>query len=236
MHLRAAHWHPIRRVPHPHTMAQAIFIGMSVAVVVFAAWYSTCLHFNRRRGLRALRWLRRAIAPHGHLDEAVWIGPGRFHARLTLSSHDFLQPSLDIKLAPRQMPLRWALWRWHGCEETVTFQANLTCPPGQSLEIGRSRWTRLTDRSAKDRGHWPRHAVATLYLSTQPDWEPQIAERMSGALSIREFEFLAVSFRPRAPHFSVTFLLKEVLRRPAEEVTIFDNLRELAAGSRTSRM
>ena len=53
--------------------------------------------------------------------------------------------------------------------------------------------------------------------------------------SARELEFLAVSFRPRPPHFSVTFSLAETLKHPGGELEIFDSLRELAESSPTSR-
>ena len=214
-------------------MPQTLLIGVVVTVIVFLTWYASFLHLNRRRGLRVLRWLRRAVAPHGRLEEAEWTGPARFLGRLKLSGRDFLQPGLEVRLAPRHMPLHWALWRWRGSKETVAFRANLPSPPAQSLDIRRSRWSSL---AAQESRHWSTQTVATLYLSTQPTWEAQIAERMSGALAIRDFEYLAVSFRPREPHFSVTFSLQEAMRHPGGALTIFDNLRELAEGSRTSRM
>ena len=221
---------------HIKVMPQTVLIGVVVTVIVFLAWYSSFLRLNRRRGLRVLRWLRRAVASHGRLDEAKWTGPSRFQGRLKLSGRDFLQPALEVRLAPRHMPLKWALWRWRGSEETVTFRANLPCPPGQSLEISRNRWTSVAKRPAQDSRQWSTHKVATLYLSTQPTWEAQIAERMSGAVAIREFEYLAVAFHQREPHFSVTFSLQEAMRHPGGELTIFDNLRELAEGPHTPRM
>ena len=217
-------------------MLSTVLIGIVVLVIVFLTWYSSFLHLNRRRGLRILRWLRRAVAHHGQLDEAEWTGPSRFRGRLRLSGRDFLQPILEVRLAPRHLPVHWAFWRWRGDQETVTFRANLPCPPGQSLNIRRDRWSSITNRPATEARNWSTHTVATLYLSTQPVWEPQIAERMSGALAIREFDCLAVSFRQSEPHFSVTFSLQEAMRQPANELTIFDNLRELAEGSHTSRM
>jgi hypothetical protein len=75
-----------------------------------------------------------------------------------------------------------------------------------------------------------------MFISTQPQWEPEISSRMTTVVSTREFEFLGVSFRPRAPHFSVTFSLQETMNHPTGELAIFDSLRELAEGSPTSRM
>ena len=233
--LRTGSLHGPGRI-HINVMLQTALIGIVVAVVVFLTWYSAFLHLNRRRGLRILRWLRRAVAAHGQLDEAEWMGPSRFKGRLSLPGRDFLQPFLEVRLAPRHMPLWWALWRWRCAQETVTIHANLPSPPGQTLDVRCNRWTSLASRPIREGKNWSTQTVATLYLSTQPTWEPQIAERMSGALGIREFDFLSVSFRRSEPHFSVTFSLQEAMLQPCGELSILDNLRELAEGSHTSRM
>jgi hypothetical protein len=143
---------------------------------------------------------------------------------------------LDVRLAPREMPVKWVIWRLHHRQETLTFEANLTCPPHHSMEIGRTRWTGLTRRWTRNAGNWKTHSVASLFISTQPEWDPEISSRMTTVVSTREFEFLGVSFRSRPPHFSVTFSLQETLKNPSGELAIFDSLRELAEGSPTSRM
>jgi len=134
------------------------------------------------------------------------------------------------------MPVRWAVWRWRRRQETLTFEANLTSPPHKNVEIGRTRWTGLTRRWTRNAADWPTHPVASLFISTQPEWEPEITSRMTTVVSSREFEFLNVSFRPRSPHFSVTFSLQDTMKHPNGELAIFDSLRELAEGSPTSRM
>jgi hypothetical protein len=80
---------------------------------------------------------------------------------------------------------------------------------------------------------WPTHTFASLFISTQPEWAPEISNRMAAVVSARELEFLAVSFRPRPPHFSVTLSLAETLKHPSGELAIFDCLRELAESSPT---
>jgi hypothetical protein len=217
-------------------MLQSALIGACLGMVFFVLWYGWFVRFNRRRGLRVLRWLQGAVAAHGQISGVAWITPSHFRARLSLSGYAFRQPFLDIRLTPRQMPVQWALWGWRCRQETLTFQANLTCPPGDSLEIGRIRWTGLTRRWTQVTGGWPQCTVATLFISTQPAWQPQLSGRINGVVATRNFEFLAVSFRPRPPHFSVTFSLQETLRHPSGELAIFDSLRELAEGSPTSRM
>jgi hypothetical protein len=217
-------------------MLQPAFISLSLGILIVAVWYWAFLHFNRRRAVLVLRWLEGAIVAHGQISGVEWVSPSHFRARLHLPGCAFRQPSLDARFAPREMPVKWALWRWHRRQETLTFEANLTCPPRHGVEIGRTRWIGLTRRWTQNTGEWPTHTVASLFISTQPEWEPEIFNRMTTVVSSREFEFLGVSFRPRAPHFSVTFSLQETLKQPSGEFTIFDSLRELAEGSPTSRM
>lgn len=104
------------------------------------------------------------------------------------------------------------------------------------MEIGRTHWTGLTRRWMRIDGGWPTQSLSTLFISTQPEWEPEISGRISTAVAVRELEFQTVTFRPGAPHFSVTFSLCESLAHPERELTIFDSLRELAEGSPTSRL
>jgi hypothetical protein len=211
-------------------------IGLVVGAAVFALWYILLVRCNRRCGLRVLHWLQDAISDHGQVTGVSWIGPAHFRARLNLPGCPFHQPFFDIRLAPRHIPVRWALWACRQRQETITFEANLACPPGESLEIGRTRWLGLNRRWNRDSSRWPRHTIATLYISTQPAWEPHLSSRINGVAATREFDFLSVSFRTRPPHFSVTVSLQETLRHPSGELAIFESLRELAEGSPTSTM
>jgi hypothetical protein len=217
-------------------MLQSALISIILGILIITAWYWAFLHLNRRRAHRVVRWLEEAISAHGQISGVEWLSPSHFRARLRLPGCAFRQPSLDARFAPREMPVRWMAWRFRHRQETLTFEANLTCPPRYGMEIGRTRWTGLTRRWMRADGDWPTYSVASLFISTQPEWEPEISARMTTVVSAREFEFLGVSFRPHSPHFSVTFSLQEVLRHPGGELTIFDSLRELAEGSPTSRM
>jgi len=217
-------------------MVQSVLISIGLVILTSAAWYWGFLHFNQGRALCVLRWLEGALATQGHISGVEWINASHFRARLRLSGYAFRQPSLDVHLAPRQMPLKWAMWGWRRRQETLTFEANLTCPPRLSMEIGRTRCTGLTRRWMQNTGDWPTHTVATLFISDQPEWEPEVSNRMTSVVSTREFEFLEVSYRLRPPQFSATFSLQETLLHPSGELAIFDCLRELAEGSPTSRL
>ncbi len=214
----------------------SVLISSILAILIVSVWYGWFLRFNRRRALRVLRWLEGTLAAHGQISGVEWISPSRVRARLNLSGSAFRQPSLDVHLAPRQMPLKWALWGWRRRKETLTFEANLTSPPRFSMEIGRTRCTGITRRGMRDTEHWPTYTVATLFISNQPEWEPEISGRIAGVVSTREFEFTGVAFQPRAPQFSVMLSLQEALKHPSGELAIFDGIRELAEGSSPSRM
>jgi hypothetical protein len=220
-------------------MLETAALAIGIAVVLLAAWFSCFLHFNRRRGATVLRWLQEAVLQHGELGEVAWAGPACLHVRLHLSSCDLHQSSVEVRLAPRQVPFLWALWCCRRRRETLTFQANLTCPPTETLEMSRKRWNGPARRGrgrALGANASLTHPIATFYLSTQPTWKPQVIERMGSALSITEFDCMAVSFRRSKPQFVVTLSLQEALRHRGAESAFFDSLRELAAGSPTSRM
>lgn len=217
-------------------MLQCALISISAAILVVSAWHWWFLRFNRRCALRVVRWLEGATAGNGQISSVEWSSPSQFRVRLQLSGCGFRQPSVVARLAPRQMPFRWALWRWHRRQETLTFEANLTCPPRLDMEIGRTRWTGLSRRWMRNTADWPTRPLASLFISTQPEWEPEISTRMHAVAAGRELDYLAVSFRPRPPHFSVSFSLTETLKHSSGELAIFDGLRELAESSPTSRL
>lgn len=91
-----------------------IALFFTVYVILIAAWHWWFLHSNRCRALRVLRWLEGAIDAHGHISGVEWMTPAHFRARLELPGCPFRHPSLDVHMAPRHTPLKWAMWRWRG--------------------------------------------------------------------------------------------------------------------------
>jgi hypothetical protein len=219
-------------------MTESVIIGVGLAVLAVAAWHAFFTRVNQRRGRAVVEWLHEAIAGYGQICHASWIDSShlRLQLNLSLSGHAFRHPALEVKLAPRPMPLQWALWRWRHRQETLIFQANLSGAPNEPLEINRLRWSVFKQKGAAADWTSPRVAVSTLYICTQPAWQPQVSGNIHGVVATRDFEFLAVSFRPRTPHFSVTLSLEETLCRPGAELSIFQSLRELAQASSPSRM
>jgi hypothetical protein len=217
-------------------MLQSALNSIIVGILLVAGWYWLFVRLNRRRARQVLKWLEAALASRGQISAVEWMSPSHFRARLRLGGSAFRQPSLEARLAPRETPLRWVMWRWQRRRETLTFEANLPSPPRQGVEIGRTRWTGLTRRWMRLDGEWSTVSLCSLLISTMPEWEPEISGRMNTAVATRELEVLAISFRARAPHFTVTIPLSESLENPGAELTVFDSLRELAESSPTSRM
>jgi hypothetical protein len=217
-------------------MVHSALISIILGVLIVAVWYGIFLHSNRLRVQRVLRWLEIAVLTQGEISAVERLSSSHFRARLRLQGCGFRYPFLEVRLAPREMPLKWAIWRWREKKETLIFVANLACPPRHGLEIGRTRYTGLTRRWIRNREDWPTQQVSSLFISTQAKWEPEISSRMTSVVAAKEVDYLSVSFRPYSPHFSVTFALNDVMDRAGCELTIFDSLRELAESSPTSHM
>ena len=193
-------------------MLQSALISVSVGILIFVVWHRWFLHFNRRLATRVLRWLEGALAAHGQISGVEWITPRTF-AR-----------GSGYPGAPSVNPSWMCVWRRARClsggrcgvgadgRKRLLLRVISTCPPRLNMEIGRTRCTGLTRRWMRNTGDWPTHTVASLFISSQPEWEPEISGRMTSVVSTREFKFLEVSFRPRPPQFSVTFSLKETLQ------------------------
>src|SRR5437588_8862710 len=121
-------------------MLVAFTICLSVALALLTAWYAAFSQYNRRRARQVLRWIEAAFAGHGKVAGVHWQGPGEFHARLQLSPNAwFLCASVLVRLAPRELPLRWIKSGLHGEPEVLTFEADLDVPPAHELEVHHHR-------------------------------------------------------------------------------------------------
>ena len=217
-------------------MVLAAIIGAGVVALLLTGWYGWFSHVNRRRAIQVLRWLQGALADYGQICSVSWSNSSSVRARLLLSGHAFRHPVLEVHLAPRQLPLQWAIWRWRRRQEPLISQANLTAPPAESLEISRMRWSVFPHGGVSVSAAAPRVTVSTLYISTREIRQSQSSNPIHGVVTTRDFEFLALSFRPTTPHFSATLPLQETMRYPCRELAFIDSLRELARSSSPSRM
>jgi hypothetical protein len=116
-----------------------IAIDVIAGVVLVLAWYFGFLRYNRRKALQILNWIERAFHGHGQVAGVRWESTCRFRVQLRLSSSIFRQASLAIQLLPRELPFSWLSSRLRRQHETLTFQADLDCPPSFNLEVHNHR-------------------------------------------------------------------------------------------------
>ncbi len=214
-----------------------ILIDLVVGAVVVGVWYLWFSRQNRKRSLRILRWIESAFAGHGQLIGVHWVTSARFHVRLRLASNLFQRASLVIQLTPRELPLHWLYSRLKKRQETLTFEADLDCPPVFNLEVHNHRWCGRTHKKIPSdaQHHLSLEQVGPFVLTTRNDWQREITTMMTALVASRDCDFLTVSFRRTSPHFSATVPLDCLSPEAQAESDLFDVLRELAAGASASR-
>ena len=213
-------------------------LGLNLAIVtfLFVLWYSLSLRGNRRRAQKLLANIESAFSGHGHVCGVEWRSGSEFLVRLRLAGCAFTHSSVVVKMLPREMPVRWAVARMKKRRETMTFEANLVCPPGFNLEVQSQRWLVKTKiRAPKKNSVVRMKQLGPFILTSRRSWEREITNVVQALSSSRGCDLLSVSFRKSAPHFSATVALEAISGPPCSPVKIFDTLRELAAGASAAK-
>lgn len=199
-------------------------------------WYWLFLRWNRRRAKHLLASIESAFGGNGHVSSTQWLSASQFHVQLRLGNSNFMQPTVTVRMLPREVPWHWAMCVVKKRRETLTFDANLPCPPGFNLEVQNQRW------SAKSRKRVMRRRAVTrlrhlgpFVLTSRHDWQRDITSMMHALATSRDCDLLSVSFRRRTPHFSATVPLEAVAGKHCTSVRVFEALRELAAGASAAR-
>lgn len=217
-------------------MLGMIVVDLVVGAVVVGVWYLWFARQNRKRSVRILRWVETAFAGHGQVVGVHWVTSARFHVHLRLSSNLFQRAGLTIQLLPRELPLHWLYSRLKKKQETLTFEADLDCPPVFNLEVHNHRWCGRTHRKvAVDAQRSTIEHVGPFVLTTRNDWQREITTMMTALVASRDCDFLTVCFRRSSPHFSAAVPLDFLSPEAQAESDLFDVLRELAAGASASR-
>jgi len=212
-----------------------ILIDVIAAAVLVGLWYFWFARYNRRKGIKALRWVEAACLYHGGVTEAHWIGTSRLQARLRFAAHWFENARVTIRLLPRPLPIQWLLSRWHKQRETVTFEADLDYAPGIRLEVLRHRWlTHSNHKIAQRSRHWTVVRPGPVVLTTCAQWRQELPPVINTLMTSRGHNLLNVRFRPESPHLAATIDL-EALSDERAAAGFLGVLRDLAAGASTSR-
>jgi hypothetical protein len=204
---------------------------LAVALLV-VAWYFAFVQLNRRRGTRIMRWIERTFAGHAAVIGNQWLAASRFRVRLRMPAGVFREPSVLVQMCPRELPARWAMWRFRKRPETLTFEADLDCAPAFSLEVHNHRWFgRTRRRMPSNRQHWETESIGPVVLTTRNDWQREITTMMNTLVASRDCDCLTVSIRRTSPHFAATVPLEAIAPGSQAQSELFDIFRELAQGA-----
>lgn len=214
----------------------SVAIDVLAGVLLVAVWYYVFVQLNRKRSTRVLAWIEAAFSGNGEVAGVQWITPSRFQVKLRLANCGFKHPTIMVQLAPREMPLQWLINKVRKTRETLTFEANLHCAPNFNLDVQNHRWCGRTRRKLpKDPLNWNLESIGPFVISSRHDWQREITNMMNSVMASRACNFLNVSFRRSSPHFSATVPLDSLESTQSAEISIFEVLRELAAGASASR-
>lgn len=217
-------------------------IGISVVVALgfVVLWYWLVTRWNRCRAQKLLVNIESAFAGHGHVGAVQWLSSSQFLVQMKLGNCGFTQPTVTVKFLPREMPLNWISSLIKRRRETLTFDANLLCPPGFNLEVQNQRWSGKTRRFIRKR--LPKKSsvvrlkhLGPFILTSRRDWQKDITSMVHALSASRDCDLLSVSFRRASPHFSATIPLESIAGQNCAPVSIFDTLRELASGASAAR-
>jgi len=211
------------------------FIGVVAAIVLVGFWYFYFAGYNRRKGMKALRWVEAACITRARILEAEWIGTSRLRARLRFADRWFDNANVTIRLLPRPMPVRWLLGYCRKQKETLTFEADLDYVPGMRLEVLRHRWlTHCGRRVTRSSQTWSVSRPGPVVLTTSAQWQRELPPIANTLMTSRGHNLLSVRFRPESPHLAATIDL-EALSGEDAAAGFLGVLRDLAAGASASR-
>ncbi len=210
-------------------MADLILIDVIVVAVVMTAWYLWFRRQNRRKSLQVVQRIKAAFAGHAQITGVAWTGTARFSIRLRVLSNLFQHASVGVELYPRELPLNWLWARLRQHKETLTFEADLECPPAFNLEVQNHRWCGRTRQFPKDLRRVAVEHCGPFVLTTRNDWQREITTMMNALVASRDCDFFRLCFRRTSPQFSATVPLESLSPESQCEAEIFDVLRELAS-------
>lgn len=210
-------------------------IDAPVAVALLLIWYVVFVRYNQRRAKQILQRLRGAFSSRAQIMSVRWIGTSRFVLRLRVVSTVFQQATLQVQMHRREFPFLWAWARWRKRQETMTFEADLECPPAFNLEVQNHRWCGRTRKVPRDLRRLALDQCGPFVITTRTDWQREITAMMSALVASRDCDFLSVNFRRTSPHFTADVPLCSIAPESGSEAQIFEVLSELASCAQVSK-
>ena len=200
-----------------------------------AAWYLLSVRHHRRRAKQVVLWLQGVLAGNGQVVGIRWIRPNQFKVPLRLTCGVFHRASVLVDMAPLEMPVQWAIAKFRGRKELLTFQADLDLPPAFSLHLHNFRWFARSSRKVKvSTGGWQFEHAGPFVVTTRREWKKELSTAMA-SFSRTDHEFYSIDFQRRSPHFSVTLPLTAISPESPIRACVFESMRELASSGSASR-
>lgn len=224
-----------------HPSMQGLMLGTIGIDVVGAAaflvlWYLIFLRYNRHYAIRVLHGMRNVFAADAQIIGVHWANPSNFCAKLRVAGGIFQQAIVRVRLEPREQPFQWLWCKLRKHAETVTFEADLECPPLFNLEVHNQRWCGHTRKFQP--GQLQRLTLdrcGPFVITTRNEWQRDIMGMMNALMASRDCDLLTVTYRKTSPHFTATMPVCCVSPAPEEESHIFEVLRELASCGQASK-
>jgi len=205
-----------------------------IAATLCSLWYWVSVRRNRRRAKEVARWVESALYGQGQVVGIRWLTPSRFRLPLRLTCGLFHRASVVVQMTPCEMPFRWALSKFRGHQEVLSFEADLDLPPNFSLDVQNFRWfARSSRRTPRNRNGWTFEQTGPLVMSTRSDWQKEITSAMT-SLAHGSHEFSNIIFQRRSPHFAVTLPLESVAPGAPDRACLFESMREVASSASAS--
>ena len=216
-------------------MQGILFIDALAGIAFILAWYLLFSRYNRRKAMQMVHRLRNAFSGHAQIMAVRWSGASRFSVRLRVVSTLFQQATVQVQMLPREVPFLWLWARLKNRQETLTFEADLECPPAFNLEVQNHRWCGKTRKFPREQQRIALDQCGPFVITTRTDWQREITAMMSALVASRDCDFLSVNFRRSTPNFSATVPLYSIAPDSEAEPHIFEVLRELASCAQLSR-
>ncbi|OGO71757.1 MAG: hypothetical protein A2Z37_00245 [Chloroflexi bacterium RBG_19FT_COMBO_62_14] len=200
-------------------------LGQQIAIylgVFLLLWYIAAAAYNRRRGVRAYRWLRPGLAKLGPISDARWIGSSGSGARLVVGKADrpFRQVEAAYLLETRELLPLWLINRLRGRRDALILRADLRSSPRGELEVMRRGDSRLKGITASgERNPWILSKVefAGEFQSAQRGRVPEpLLEEVRIFLETAGACVRRMSFSLKSPHIILEADLVGLMESPAE--------------------
>jgi hypothetical protein len=197
---------------------QWVIIGISAILVV---WYFGANLYNRQKGVKTYRWLRKGLSTLGKIDQAGWLGSSSSGASLLVNkpSPPFRVIETSFLLETREILPWWIYNLSQGKHEHLLIKANLRKKPRQTIIIYRPEEAKkalklLSDGGTQIESSNPPEGFRILF--SEKEDEPGLNE-IGKFLEWAGNSVQRITLQPEAPHLIVQAGISPILEIPAED-------------------